>query len=383
MNYNKITSVEVFNFMVYEHAIIHFDDCNIINIKGYNSGGKSTMLKAIAVCLMNMYPKAQTKFIRHGEKYFRIVVRFEDGMSIVRDKYITGQSLYEMYRDDKCIFTTKEGNKLTKISEIPQVIQKYLGLCETSSGYLNYQVRQDPLWLIETTGSENYNSLNEILKTEELSRANALLNSDKNQLNSEITGIEASLQEVNSALIESKGYTDELLSLLEGKESECKSLSRKYRDVKGLIKILSELEGIKNIPSVSEIECTRLEAISSIQERVSTLNNMVDLPAVEKCNTDKMIGISKITDIVSRLETMGKSYPEVLFVDVDRIACMERILSIVKELKANQTAMRKLSAENTKVRKELDTLVHTAKAMGIKFVQCENCGTYIEVSTTG
>ena len=134
MNYAKIKSIEVFNFMVYKHAKVYYDDSNIINMKGYNNSGKSTMLKALAICFTDMYKRIQTKFIRHGEKYFRIIVEFEDGVSILRDKYITGQSLYEVYKNDECIYTTKAGGKLTKLDGVPQPIQEYLGLCTTSTG---------------------------------------------------------------------------------------------------------------------------------------------------------------------------------------------------------------------------------------------------------
>ena len=160
--------------MVYSHAMVRFDDDNIINLKGYNSSGKSSLIKAVAVALMDLFPSKQAKLIKHGEEYFRVIVTFDDGVSIVRDKYINGQSLYEMYKDRDLIFTTKVGNRLGKVSGVPEEIQNYLALCKMEvmnyegSPYLNYQSRQDKLWLVETKGSENYASLNEILRTEDI-----------------------------------------------------------------------------------------------------------------------------------------------------------------------------------------------------------------------
>ena len=381
MSYKRITSVEVFNFMVYTHAVINFDKGNIINIKGYNSGGKSTMLKAIAVCLMNMYPKAQTKFIRHGEKYFRVVVRFEDGVAILRDKYISGQSLYEVYKDDECVFTTKEGGRLTKVDGVPQFVQDYLGLCVVSTGCLNYQVRQDPLWLIETTGSENYNSLNEILKTEEISRANTLLNSDKNKLNSEITSTEASLQEVKLSLLDIKDYTDELLVNLERKEAYCKELSLKYRELKGISSIISELSALVDIPYVEKADSVRLEAISDIVSTIDTVNSMVEYPYIDTIDVEKLNSILAVENTVSSLSKISKDViPEVEAIDVESISILCDIVAILSDIKKCNEGIKTLKANNTKVSNKLEKVVSEAKKQGIEFVKCTNCGTYVEVN---
>lgn len=379
MGYSRIKSVEVNNFMVYKHAVINFDELNIINIKGYNSGGKSTMLKAIAVCLMNMYPKAQAKFIRHGEKYFRIIVRFDDGVSILRDKYMTGQSLYEMYKDDKCVFTTKEGGRLTKVDAVPQIIKNYLSLCIVSTGCLNYQVRQDPLWLIETTGSENYNSLNEILKTEELSRANALLNSDKNKLNSDITSTEASLQEVKFALLDIKGFTVELLHNLENRESVCKELAVKYRKLKNLSSIVSELKAVSEIPNVEKVNSIQLEKAEGMLNTVKSIKDVVDIPLIDKIDDNRLTLITKLSNDSKDIKGMDISAPEVEVIDYDGIIHIENIISILRDLSQVSSIEKKLDERKSKVSKKLDSIVAKAKKQGIKFVQCDNCGTYIEV----
>lgn len=377
--YSRIVSVEVFNFMVYNHAVISFDEENIINIKGYNSGGKSTMLKAIAVCLTNMYPKAQTKFIRHGEKYFRIVVKFEDGVSIVRDKYITGQSLYEIYKDDKCEFTTKEGGKLTKVDAVPDIISNYLGLCVVSTGCLNYQVRQDPLWLIETTGSENYNSLNEILRTEEISRAGAMLNSDKNKLNSEITGIEASLQETRFSLKEMSGYSAELLQELEKMEALCKSLVAKYNKVASIYDTAYQLTTIEDIPDVSLIDDRRYNNILSVSKTIDDVDNTPFLPEISLVDDNRFVKLSGILETVKNLSEVRKPCPVIDVVDVSADKRIVGISSTLDELKSVMHDIKALDTEEKSVKAKLSAIVEKAKEKGIKFVQCDNCGTYIEV----
>lgn len=378
--YSKITNIEVTNFMVYSHAKVSFDEKGIINIKGYNSGGKSTMLKAIAVCLMNMYPKAQTKFIRHGEKYFRIVVNFDDGVSIVRDKYITGQSLYEIYKDNNCIFTTKEGGKLTKVDGIPKIIEDYLGLCIVSTGCLNYQVRQDKLWLIETTGSENYNSLNEILKTEEISKANTLLNSDKNEINSGIASTEARLQETRLSLHELNSYTEDLLSALESRELLCKSLIAKCKELKDIVSLVDELNTLSDIPEVSKIGLKRYSSIESITDIGSELDNFVIYPELEKIVDKRISDIDALSSTVKSLKEVGKVLPELSIIATNKEDSLVEIVSILSEIKANSEELKTIKEGQSKLSSKLNTVVKEAESKGIKFVKCDNCGSYIKVT---
>lgn len=378
--YSKITNIEVTNFMVYSHAKVSFDEKGIINIKGYNSGGKSTMLKAIAVCLMNMYPKAQTKFIRHGEKYFRIVVNFDDGVSIVRDKYITGQSLYEIYKDNNCIFTTKEGGKLTKVDGIPKIIEDYLGLCIVSTGCLNYQVRQDKLWLIETTGSENYNSLNEILKTEEISKANTLLNSDKNEINSGIASTEARLQETKLSLHELNSYTEDLLSALESRELLCKSLTAKYKELKDIVSLVDELNTLSDIPEVSKIDLKRYSSIESITGIGNELDNFVIYPELEKIVDKRISDIDVLSSTVKSLKEVGKVLPELSIIATNKEDSLVEIISILSEIKTNSEELKTIKEGQSKLSSKLDTVVKEAESKGIKFVKCDNCGSYIKVT---
>lgn len=379
MGYSKIKSIEVKNFMVYEDAIINFDDSNIINIKGYNSGGKSTMLKAIAVCLMNMYPKAQGKFIRHGEDYFRIVVNFDDGVTIVKYKYIKGQSLYEVYKDEECIYSTKEGNRLTKVDGVPKIIEDYLGLCVVSTGCLNYQVRQDPLWLIETTGSENYASLNEILKTEEISKANALLNSDTNSLNSEIASTEASLQEAKLSLVDVEGYSIELLNSLEEKEYLCKTLSSRYKKLKEIKGILRELNSIKDIPEVKKIEINRVSAISEMNNISNEIANLKEYPSIEKISISKLKDIVSLKKQLNQISKISTEIPEVSVINYDAILNLKNIIDIVNDLKEVSSSISSLKKESAMCTNELKEIVSEAEKKGIRFIQCENCGTYMEV----
>lgn len=133
-DYSKLKSVEVINFMGFLKAKIVADETGSWNLKGYNSSGKSAFLTACAVAMMNVYPNKQLKYIHHGKDYFRIILSFDDGVVIVRDKYKNGQSLYEMYKGEEKVYTSKSGDKLTKIDAVPSIIEGYLGMIGTELG---------------------------------------------------------------------------------------------------------------------------------------------------------------------------------------------------------------------------------------------------------
>lgn len=379
--YSKITSVEVTNFMVYNRAKLVFDGSNIVNIKGYNSSGKSTMLKAIGVCLTNMYPKSQTKLIRHGEDYFRIVVSFDDGVSILRDKYANGQSLYEMYKGDICVFTTKEGRKLGKVDDVPEVIKTYLGLCNTSYGCLNYQSRQDKLWLVETTGSENYSTLNEILKSEEISRASALINSDKNKLSAEITSIEASLQATKMERMSAEAYTEELLRALEERERYSQEIYRMAVAIRRLSSTVEEIKGIHVPPTIEKVDCERLGDIVAMNRVVGELSSIKIPPLIPTVEAGRLNSVSSVSKMCTQvMEDRRKIVAvEIPLISIERSTKLVEVINSAKVFSDETSSYRKLVSGTNELKNRLATAVAEAEKAGIHFVKCDNCGSYTEV----
>lgn len=384
--YSKITSVEVHNFMPYKYAKAVFDEQGILNIKGYNSSGKSAFEIAIAVCLMDMYKSKQGKFIKHGEQYFRVVVNFDDGISIVRDKYDNGQSLYEMYEDGKCIFTTKQGNKLAKVSDVPTPIQQYLDLIGTDTGFLNYQQRKDPLWLVETKGAENYNDLNEVLKTEEISRANAMLNSDINSLNSEIAMIEAELQRKELRLEATKGITNELVEALVEKNAETSLISSREVAINDASSVIKEVTSIIIPEEINKIEgIGRVKDLEGIQDTVSRLGEVVVTPVVERVvNVDRLSQIGKLQSDIEEIQEMQISYPEMSKIEgLERQKALSSIYSTLKSLYDVVKNVKELELSEDALIKEKEQFVSQAKKDGTIYVECKNCGTLMEVNTSG
>ena len=383
MDFSKIVSIELFNFMVYNHEKLTFDERNIINLKGYNSAGKSTILRALAVCFLDSYKKRQTRFIRYGEDYFRIVVSFSDGVRIVRDKYINGQSLYEMYRGDELLFTTREGNTLTRVDDVPVVISAYLGLIVTELGCLNYQTRVNRLWLIDTTGSENYYSLNEVLKTEPIARANALLNSDKNKLGGEITEIEAELQSVELSLRGCEAISDELLGALMEKDAYVKDLIRRENAVEKILRVCTSLESLQPIPEVDTIEGTQLETILKLNSSVLELEKLREIPEVDSVDMENLKAILKVVSCIEDLEKVDSRVVgvEISWIDCDALTPLMNLQKTLLNLANAASEYNGVMSEYKKIRDELKKVADDAEKRGVRFVRCENCGSYMEVNT--
>lgn len=382
MDYSKITFIEVYNFMSFKHAKAYFDDSNILNFKGYNHSGKSAFLEACAVCLMNKYQRSQSKFIHHGEEYFRIIVAFDDGVVIVRDKYYNGQSLYEMYKDEELIFTTKKGNQLSKVDDVPKPIKDYLGLIEFDLGYLNFQTRKEPLFLVETKGSENYYNLHEALKAEEIARANALLNTDKNALNSSIVEIEQELNTDKLLLEEYGSIQESLIVALSEKEVYVQNLLSKQSAIEHIQSLVDALSKIKTIPEIENIDIRKLKDIYNVRDTFLEYASLRSYPDVEKVPLKRLSAILDLQEKLSNLDNINTNLSSIDIegVDISSYKSLSRLYSLVKQLSEVEGSLSELVSKENSLNYEKVGVLAEAKEQGIRFVECENCGSLVEVN---
>ena len=381
MDYSKISSVELTNFMSFKKAKVSFDESGIINIKGYNDSGKSAILRGIAVCLMDMFKRNQLKFIRHGEEYFRIVIRFDDGISVLRDKYINGQSLYEVYKDQELMFTTKQGNRLSKIDGVPKPIADYLGLCVTDSVYLNYQSCIDKLPVVDTTGSENYQMFHEVLRMEEIFRASNMINADKNDLGLEISTMEYELQREEVLLDRCGDVSKEFISEITKLEEESVLTSKKKDSLSEINQIMVRYDSIKELPVINKVSVDRLSKLNEIGVITKTLENKVEIPSIKKVSLDRVSALYSIMDRVDKLQSY-KSIPSIPKVDDILIAkrnSLGNMVNVFKTLSNHVNNCRGIDEKLDILRDKLNSLVESAREQGIELFKCENCGCYTGV----
>ena len=403
MEESRLLYWEVFNFMSIEHGVCEFDDTNIINLKGYNDSGKSAMLNALKVLIANSNPTKQIGFIQDDKEYFRIIAVFSDGIKILRDKYMNGQSLYEMYKDEKLIFTTKSGNTLTKVSEVPKPIADYLGMITYDNICLNARACFEKQIGVQTTGSENYKMFNTVLKSEEIASAGALLNNDKNKLVSDINATDYELQAQKGLYSQYSGINKELLEYLKSVDSnlddnenkeDCLNRIKSTNDtLKNIVvypelnivddKKLKSLENIQTIqknitelnitPELKVIDTDKVNSMLSIKTLIDEIDSIKVMPEVKILNTDSIEKLSKIWGILSELNEIQVS-PKLEIIQDNKTKELEGILTILNSIKDCNKIIENSDNQIKTITSELDELQKELNMKGVKMVKCPSCG---------
>ena len=371
--YSSITSWEVWNFQSIEHGKCEFDERNIINLKGYNDSGKSAMLNALKVALCNANPTKQVGFIQDDKDYFRVLVTFSDGVQILRDKYINGQSLYEMYKDGKCVFSTKNGNALTKVSDVPQPIADYLGLIMYDSACLNARACFEKQIGVQTSGSENYKMFNTVLKSEEIATASTLLNNDKNKLASDISATDYDLQAQKNLLGTSGKITEDMVVFLKEHDAELDKLEANASELIAICNIYNGMISIPVIPEIASIDMSQESELANIERLIKELNGVVITPEVTAIDTVRLNELANIVSLNNALAQISVA-PELATISdtqLNDLLIISNMVSTLAELdKEISDADKRIS--DTAI--ELEQLQKELANHGVKMVKCPGCG---------
>lgn len=382
-----IKEVHIENFMTIENATLEFDETNVLNLKGYNGSGKTAILLAVACLLFNRSAKEQGEFITHGRKYFLVSLLFDDGVKIIRVKYATGPSLYEMYKNDKLIFTTKMGNKYTKITGVPEPIAKYLNMTESADGYFNFQSRKEPMPLAEWNGSENYESLHTALRLEEIFSAQAMINTDKNKLSTEIASLENELNVYEGILTKYQDVSEYLIKELESKDKVLDYKQSKLSDIESILSDIEKLENTKSLPELSKIDISRFKDLVKTYEVLNKLETYSAkvLPEISKVDITRLKDSESLLSSVNKLDSVVDKgiLPEIKKVNVDskaRLDSVNKLSKVFNDLVKYSKELKNIDTGYEAVIKKLSDNVEKAKEEGYVFKKCSNCGTYNVVS---
>lgn len=371
--YSSIVSWEVWNFQSIEHGKCEFDERNIINLKGYNDSGKSAMLNALKVALCNANPTKQVGFIQDDKDYFRVLVTFSDGVQILRDKYINGQSLYEMYKDGKCVFSTKNGNALTKVSDVPQPIADYLGLIMYDGACLNARACFEKQIGVQTSGSENYKMFNTVLKSEEIATASTLLNNDKNKLASDISATDYDLQAQKNLLGTSGKITEDMVVFLKEHDAELDKLEANASELIAIGNLYNGMISIPVIPELASIDMSQVSELANIERIIKELNGVVITPEVTAIDTVRLTELANIVTLNNALAQISVA-PELTTISdtqLNDLLIISNMVSTLAELdKEISDADKRIS--DTAI--ELEQLQKELASHGVKMVKCPGCG---------
>ncbi|PHE64203.1 hypothetical protein COF68_04985 [Bacillus toyonensis] len=373
MKHSKLLSVEVYDFMGYEEARFDFDETNIISFKGYNSSGKTTMLRALGVINSNLWLTKQAKFIRHGQKRFLIKENFSDGVTIAREKYVSGKSAYYMYKDGFETFSTVMNGVYTPVNDVPETISKYLDLIDDTKLNLHLRRGRDKLLLIDTSGRENYDFLSSALKAEELSTASQLLKTDRLKVKQEVSSIEYEIEGYRNLVTKEKVVTPRLVDALEEvDESLNENLDKKAR----MDTIYEEFDSIKDLkPSI------QLNAISTnkVKKLVSLLNLFNDYNGINVTTTlstidyDKVI---KLIQLINSYDTYNKiqTYPQFKPVDLTKIHKLNELIKSFNDLRKIEQTIADTNASIQENQTLLKNIENWMEEQNVQYIRCKDCG---------
>lgn len=398
---SKIKQIHLENFMAFSNALIEFDERNIINLKGYSDSGKSSILIAIAVCLNNFKPSKQVNWIKDTCKFFKISISFDDNVKIVRYKYNNGQSLYEMYKDGALVYTSKINNTLTAINDVPEVISNYLELSELKSGILNFRTNQDKQFLAQTTGSENFQDLNNLFGIDEILSAIKYCKEDISVIVAEMNKNESEISFLRDKVAESRDLSQEtLIRVLEedkllnegelkvselGVVSECISNIKsskelpKINEITSSIKDLFELSSLVEVLSkeeeikLDEVSDKKLKSLLDVSNTLKGLSEEGIEVKQEEIKTDKIVCLLEIKTLLGTQESVLPSLElqeTQLYKDLNNLNTdLLEILNISKVIKSEEE-------ENNKLKDMLEQIKQKLKSKGITLHECSNCGNF-------
>lgn len=370
---SRLNKLKIINFMSIKQAEIDFSDDNIISLCGYNDSGKSAVTRLLEVLFYNSYPQDQAKFIHDDEEFWEGHLYFSDGVFIKRAKYLDGSSLFEMYRDNKLVYTNRlENGKLAALSDIPDVIKKYLGVIqdEYTDEKLNVRRNTDKLFLIETTGGDNYKILNSVLKSDILAEASRQLNEDKNKLNTEVSNLKTT-KDVIREQIETSVLAP--IELVNGLKEDILYLDQSRGRLTRLINVVelnSNYNSVDVHPEVEVIETDKLNLLLNLIAAKKESDKEIQ-PSLDVIDLERMNLLRGLIDVRKSLDL--DIYPELELLDLEKYNSILLVgqsftnyFNSTKELSQLETQLNELKGKLNDLSLQYD------------FRVCKNCGTLVE-----
>lgn len=383
MAQSKMLWLRIINFESIEDATLYFDERGCLILKGYNDSGKSAVINANRVFFYNWEPRKQDGFIQDDKTYFRLVGGFDDGVIVLRDKYTNGSSMLNMYKDGKMteenlVYTNKQGNTLLQFEGIPEVVAEYLGVASFNNMYLNARDSKDPLFLVHTSGSENYSALSYMLRTEELSLSAKLLNADKNKKQSEIGELNSKLAILKSEYNSLYGYTEQSINALKTIDNILTNCEEKEKLLSDLDKNIKEAVSLVDIPKLEELDSIRFKKINIIVENLKELEIEIS-PQVPTIDSKKLSLIRSIINTYDEINTISE-VPTLSEIETDRVKLIAKINSEINEINKLDIELNLDVKTAKKLKEEIDNYEQELKKLGGETVVCNNCGSLVVIN---
>lgn len=361
--------------MSIEDATIEFDDSNIISLCGYNDSGKSAITRALECIFYNAYSNDHASFIKDGCDHWAIGLEFSDGVKINMFKHDNGKTVYEMWKDDSLVFSNKSADgTVLSMGAVPEQIQNYLGvICvkdDSMNEQLNVRRNVDKLFLINTTGGENYKMLNTILRSDVLASASKKVTEDKNALNNRVQTLKTSCQTLKEEHLGIDVVDEDVLETL-GKDT--KVFASKKEQMASVSDVKNKYDSMSNLVVYDEVELIDTSRVNELMG-IMKLSEACLVPLyneVAQIDTSRYLEIS---DIMKKKEAISTSLPPVLSqISVEQFEDLKELCEKYNKYYFAATDLEKVEKEWKQAKSELDAL---SKEYDFKI--CQNCGTVVQ-----
>lgn len=386
-SYSPIKQVYIKNFRNLGEVTIDFKDSPIVSLIGENEQGKTSVVKAIAVCAMHATPRDQKDYIRDGTKGFGVAIELEDGTQVVRMKMATANSYRVTYPkgpDGNPIKPTWEAAKLS--NDLPQAVQDVMGMIEEpeTKEFLHIRTYEDQLLFVTTASSTNYKVMYNALKISQLVDAIKLGSKEANALKTSINQKEIQAETLDTQAKSLKIYDLEPLQNIRDRlKNEVAQLNKLDRalELKKKIEVqtreVGELSKLSSIPEISITLVMSLDKVYRVLDNLKELSSMYRTyslaDSLEEIDLNSYYNIYNAHvryESLKNSEEQSRNYIAVnglSEININEVSNLQRAIALQRKIEADMNKLQALDISRAADVQDSDLTVYnrTYKALGL------------------
>lgn len=386
-SYSPIKQVYIKNFRNLGEVTIDFKDSPIVSLIGENEQGKTSVVKAIAVCAMHATPRDQKDYIRDGTKGFGVAIELEDGTQVVRMKMATANSYRVTYPkgpDGNPIKPTWEAAKLS--NDLPQAVQDVMGMIEEpeTKEFLHIRTYEDQLLFVTTASSTNYKVMYNALKISQLVDAIKLGSKEANALKTSINQKEIQAETLDTQAKSLKIYDLEPLQNIRDRlKNEVAQLNKLDMALELKKKIEVQTREVGELSKLSSIPEISITLVMSLDKAYRVLDNLKDLgrmyrtyslaDSLEEIDLNSYYNIYNAHvryESLKNSEEQSRNYIAVNSlseININEVSNLQRAIALSKKIEADMNKLQTLNISSAADVSDSDLTVYsrTYKALGL------------------
>lgn len=386
-SYSPIKQVYIKNFRNLGEVTIDFKDSPIVSLIGENEQGKTSVVKAIAVCAMHATPRDQKDYIRDGTKGFGVAIELEDGTQVVRMKMATANSYRVTYPkgpDGNPIKPTWEAAKLS--NDLPQAVQDVMGMIEEpeTKEFLHIRTYEDQLLFVTTASSTNYKVMYNALKISQLVDAIKLGSKEANALKTSINQKEIQAETLDTQAKSLKIYDLEPLQNIRDRlKNEVAQLNKLDRALELKKKIEVQTREVGELSKLSSIPEISITLVMSLDKTYRVLDNLKELDRMYRtyslADSLEEIDLNSYYNIYNahvRYESLKNSEEQsrnyiavnsLSEININEVSNLQRAIALQRKIEADMNKLQTLDISRAADVSDSDLTVYnrTYKALGL------------------